>query len=200
MSMIPKKSPSAAADADRVIADLISRRSEMTASDKDLLKRQITIETTTGASKSEVGADAAQAEAMLNGIPFVASRDRPMSQISAILAERGVIALALKISGERLHRLTTARSAEIWAAHFSEIAEIEKRRVMLVFELQRINRAREKLRERINKAGGAGYLTTDGPEFFGFGDVHDEVMWAANRLVADGVATRGEIEKARSDG
>ena len=198
--MIPKKSPSASADADRAIADLASRLRELRSRDKDLLKRQITIETTTGPARFDVGADAAQAEAMLNGAPFVASRDKPMAQLTAILAERGVIGQALKIGGSRLHLLTTARSAEIWAAHFSEIAEIEKRRVMLVFELQRTNRAREKLRAKITKAGGAGYLSTDGVEFLGFGDEYAEIQWAANRLISDGIATRAEIEKARSDG
>jgi hypothetical protein len=197
MSMIPKKSPS---DSDRAIADLTSRIGEMTAREKELLERQITIETTTGASKSEVGADAAQTEALLNGTPFVASRDRPMSQLSEIVAERAALARALKIGAERLSRLTTERAERIWATHFAEIAEIEKRHVMLVFELQRTNRAREKLREKITKAGGAGFLSTDGVEFLGFGDEYAEIQWAANRLISDGVATRAEIEKARSDG
>jgi hypothetical protein len=187
-------------DADRAISDLTSRLGEMTGRAKDLLKRQITIETTTGASKSEVGADAAQVEALLNGTPFVASRDRPMSQLSEIRAERDVIDRALKVGESRLHLLTTARSAEIWASHFAEIAETEKRRVMLVFELQRTNRAREKLRAKIAKAGGAGYLSTDGVEFLGFGDEIAEIQWAANRLITDGIATAAEIEKARSDG
>jgi hypothetical protein len=197
---IVRKSQSAAADADRVIADAASRLRELEARDQHLLERQITIETTTGAERFEVGADVAQAEALLDGAPFVASRDKPMAQLTLILAERGVIARALKIGNERLSRLTTARSAEIWASHFSEIAEMEKKRVFLALELQRTNRAREKLRAKIEKAGGAGYLATDGVRFLEFGDVHDEVSWAANRLIADGIATRGEIEKARSDG
>jgi hypothetical protein len=196
-----KKSQSIIDDeADRAIADLTSRLRELDARDRAFNEKIITVEKTVGAAQFDITTDMAQAEALLEGKKFVASREKPVSQLAALHAERKVIAHAVKIGGSRLHLLTTARSEKIWAAHFSEIAEIEKRRVMLVFEIQRINRAREKLRERINKAGGAGYLTTDGPEFFGFGDVHDEVMWAANRLVADGVATRGEIEKARSDG
>jgi hypothetical protein len=71
---------------------------------------------------------------------------------------------------------------------------------MLVFELQRVNRAREKLREKITAAGGAGFLSTDGVEFMGFGDEYAEIQWAANRLIADGIATASEIKKARSDG
>jgi hypothetical protein len=190
-----KESPS---DSDRAIADLASRIRELDARRLVVAETIITVEKTVGAERLDKGADLAQAEALLEGKKFVASREKPMSQLAALLAERDVIDRALKIGGSRLHLLTTTRSAGIWAAHFSEIAEIEKRRVMLVFELQRINRAREKLREKINKAGGAGYLSTDGPEFFGFGDVHDKVMWAANRLVSDGIATRAEIDRARS--
>jgi hypothetical protein len=200
MSMLPKKSPSAAADADRAIADLKSRLRELDARDRAALDLIISIEKTTGSAQVDAGTDVAQAEALLEGKKFVAPRDKPISQIAALHAERKVIAHALKIGGARLQHLTTERSAEIWASHFSEIAEVEKRRVMLALELQRTNRAREKLRERINKAGGAGFLSTDGIDLLGFGDVHDEIQWAANRLIADGIATRGEIEKARSDG
>jgi hypothetical protein len=66
--------------------------------------------------------------------------------------------------------------------------------------LQKTNRAREKLRQKINEAGGAGYLPTDGVDLLGFGDVHDEISWAANRVLTDGIATRAEIEKAKSNG
>ena len=198
MSIIPKKSPSATADADRVIADLESRLRELDARDRDVLEQIIAIEKTTGSAQVEAGADMAQAEALLEGKKFVASRERPVSQLAALYAERIVIARAVKIGGSRLHLLTTARSEEIWAAHFSEIAEMEKKRVFLALELQRTNRAREGLRARITKAGGAGYLSTDGVRFLEFGDVHDEVSWAANRLIADGIATKAEIEKAKS--
>jgi hypothetical protein len=199
MSMIPKKSPSAAADADRAIADLERRLRELNARDAAVLEQIIQVEKTTG-PPVDAGTDLAQAEALLEGKKFVAPRDKPISQIAALYAERKVIAHALKIGGTRLHGLTTARSAEIWASHFAEIAEVEKKRVFLALELQRTNRAREKLRARIDKAGGAGYLSTDGIDLLGFGDVHDEISWATNRLVADGIATRSEIEKARSDG
>jgi hypothetical protein len=158
------------------------------------------VERTVGAAQFDITADLAQAEAMLEGKKFVASREKPVSQLAALHAERKAIAHAVKIGGSRLHLLTTARSAKIWAAHFSEIAEIEKRRVMLVFELQRTNRAREKLREKITGAGGAGFLSTDGVDFLGFGDEYAEIQWAAKRLVADGICTKAEIERARSDG
>jgi len=169
-----KKSQTAAADADRVIADLASRIRELQARRDATTKTIITVEKTVGSAQFDVTADMAQAEALLNGEKFVASREKPVSQLAALHAERDVIDRALKIGGSRLHLLTTERSAEIWASHFSEIAEIEKRRVMLVLELQRTNRAREKLREKIIRAGGAGYLSTDGVQFLGFGDEYAE--------------------------
>jgi hypothetical protein len=200
MSMIPRKSQSAAADADRAISDLTSRIGEIQAGRGVVHETILKGEKTAIASQFDVTADIAQAEALLKGAPFVASREKPISQLTALYAERDARDRALKIGGAQLHLLTTARAAEIWANHFAEIAEIEKRRVMLVFELQRTNRARETLRAKIEKAGGAGYLSTDGAEFLGFGDEFAEIQWAANRLIADGVATRAEIEKARSDG
>ena len=201
--MIPKKfqSASAPADADRVIADLISRLRELDARDRDVLKTIITVEKTTTSAQVEAGADLTQAEALLKGDKFVASRERPVSQLAALYAERKALAHASKIGEARLHLLTTTRSAEIWANHFAEIAEIEKRRVFLALELQRLNRARTKLRERIaTEARGPGFLSTDGVDLLGFGDVHDEIQWAVNRLVADKITTKAEIEKARSDG
>src|SRR5450759_4044780 len=184
---IIRKSPSAAADRDRAISDLISRLRELDVRDLDALEQIIATEKTTGSAQVEAGSDMAQAEALLEGKKFVASREKPVSQLAALHAERKVIARAVKIGGSRLHLLTTARSAEIWASHFSEIAEMEKKRVFLALELQRTNRARTKLREKIaTEARGPGFLTTDGVDILGFGDVHDEIQWAATRLVADG--------------
>jgi hypothetical protein len=197
MNML-KKSQTAAADADR--ANLASRIRELDARRLVVTKTIIIVEKTVGAERFDKAADLAQAEALLEEKKFVASREKPVSQLTALHAERDVIDRALKIGGSRLHLLTTAKSAEIWAAHFSEISEMEKKRVLLALELQRVNRARNKLRAKIEKAGGAGYLSTDGAVLLDFGDVHDEAAWAANRLVADGIATRAEIEKARSDG
>jgi hypothetical protein len=199
MSMLPKKSPSAAADADRVIAELHGRIVEMQDDDKADLTRQIRLEGTQGsAGAAGAAADLAQAEEFIRGAEFT-MRDKPASQLATLIARRQVRALALKIAGSRHSHLVAERAAQIWASHFSEIAEVEKKRVMLALELQRTNRAREKLREKLNRAGGTGFLSTDGIDLLGFGDVHDEIQWAANRLIADGVATRGEIEKARSE-
>jgi hypothetical protein len=194
---IPKKSPSAAADADRAISDLKSRLHELMARDAVVLEKIIQVEKTTG-PQVDAGVDLEQAEALLEGKKFVAPRDKAPSPLAALYAERKVIAQALKIGGARLEILATERSAEIWTSHFVEIAEVEKKRVFLALELQKTNRARERLREKINGGGGRGFLPTDGIDLLGFGDVHDEISWSVNRLIADGVATKAEIEKARS--
>jgi hypothetical protein len=196
--MATKKTESIAAD-EAELAALDRRIPEMNARDQDLLKIQIAQEATATAS-FEAAVDKAQALAMVAGHPFVATREKPISPLEATLAERKTLAGAIKIAGDRLSILTTERSARIWASYSAEIAAIEKRRMMLVFELQRTNRAREKLREKITKAGGAGFLSTDGVEFLGFGDEYAEIGWASKRLIADGIATSAEIEKARSDG
>jgi hypothetical protein len=80
----------------------------------------------------------------------------------------------------------------------AQIAEVEKRRVMLALELQRANRQREDLRQKITRAGWSGFFNTDGRDLLGPGDVHDEVEWAATRLVTDGILTRAEIEDIRT--
>ena len=72
--------------------------------------------------------------------------------MEAIHAERKVIKNALRIGRSQYHRLATERATEVWAAHFAEIAEVEKRRVTLALELQQANRDRERLREKIAKA------------------------------------------------
>ena len=176
MSMLPKKSPSAFPpfEGDEELARLTQRCSEIRVRRGDVHETIIAVEKSSPTAQLDVNA--------------------------ALYAERDALDRALKIGESRIHILATARAERIWAGYFSEIAEIEKRRVMLVCELQRTNRAREKLRTKITKSGGAGFLATDGVEFLGFGDEYAEIKWAANRLVADGIATVAEIEKARSDG
>lgn len=200
--MITKKSQSASApfDGNDELARLTQRCSELRARRRVVHETIITVEKTTAIAQFDVTADIAQAEALLNGAQFVASREKPVSQLAALYAERDVIDRALKIGESRIHILATERAGQIWESYVPEIAAIEKRRVLLVLELQRTNRAREKLREKITKAGGAGFLSTDGVEFLGFGDEYAEIKWAANRLIVDGIATAAEIEKARSDG
>jgi hypothetical protein len=197
--MATKKTESIAAD-EAELAALDRRIPEMIAHDQDLLKIQIAQEATSGAAASfEAAVDKAQAMAVLAGQPFVATREKPVSPLEATLAYRKTLAAAIKMGNARRSVLSIERSDRIWASYSAETAAIEKRRMMLVFELQRTNRARETLRAKITAAGGAGYLSTDGAEFLGFGDEFAEIQWAANRLVADKIATKAEIEKARSD-
>jgi hypothetical protein len=176
---------------DRRLGELQSRR--------DAITEQILIAEKAMPAEMGVSAASAQAEALLEGAGFVASRERPVSLLAALHDERNTIDLALRVGRSRQHRLATERAGEIWARHFTEIAEIEKRRVMLGLELQRVNRARETLRERLTRAGGAGFLPTDGAEFLGLGDIAEgDVHWGCERLIADGIATASEIAKAKS--
>jgi hypothetical protein len=200
MNMMTKKFQRTTAlspiDGDDVLAVLDRRLRELQAERVRLTEEIIEDEKT--ASHPAVSADLAQAEAMLEGADFIPSRERPISRLAANLGKREIIDAALRLGSSRQHRLATERAGEIWAAHFPEIAEIEKRRVMLALDLQRTNRQREVLREKITAAGGAGYLSTDSVDLLGLGDVEEDVKWAAERVISDGIATRDEIEKAKS--
>ncbi|HEX9455020.1 MAG TPA: hypothetical protein VGA27_11685 [Candidatus Binatia bacterium] len=198
MNMIARKLKLAPIDGEDVLAVLDRRLRELAARRGDITKQIITLEKTAAATRIEVSADVGQAEALLDGAQFVASRDKPISRLSALLAEREVIDRALMIGLSRQHRLAAERAGEIWAAHFAEIAEMERKRVFLALELQRTNRAREKLREKLTRAGGAGFLSSDGVALLELGDIDDEVKWACERLVTDGIATRAEIERAKN--
>jgi hypothetical protein len=197
MNMISRKPKLAIADETDVVAALQRRIVEMIEDDKLDLKQLIELEKTTSSAGSVAAANVAQAEAFISGAEF-SVREREVSQLDALVARRKIRALAIKIASSRHAQLAAERAAQIWQSHFAEIAEMEKRRVLLAIELQRTNRARERLRDKITKAGGAGFLSSDGVELLGFGDVDDEIQWAVNRLIADGVATLAEIEKARS--
>jgi hypothetical protein len=121
-----------------------------------------------------------------------------MPEITALHARREVRRRAIKIGQDRLHRLREARAEEISASFFAEVAAIEKKRVLLAIELQRINRQRETLREKLTAAGGGPFLLTDGSDLLGLGDRQDEVSWAVERLVADGAVTAAEIARAKN--
>ena len=201
MNAIAKKflgtSSLAPVDGEDVLAVLDHRLRELDARREIITKQIITLEKTSS-ERTEGSVDVAQAEALLQGAEFVLSRERPITALARLHAERQVIDRALAIGRSRQHRLATERAGDIWASHFAEIAEIEKRRVTLALQLQRANRDREQLREKIAKAGGAGFLSTDGVELLGLGDRRDdEIDWACERIIADGIATRAEIEKAK---
>jgi len=197
--MISKKpKPAAPVDGDDVLAVLDHRLRELDARRAAITAQIITLEKTAGGGKLDAAVDVAQAQAVLDGAQFVAFRGKPVSQLAALHAERDVIDRALTIGRDRQQRLAMERAGRIWAQHFPQIAEIEKRRVLLALELQRINRERETLRNKINAAGGAGFLSTDGVDLLDLGDREDEVRWASERLIADGIATRAEIDKARN--
>jgi hypothetical protein len=154
MNPTKKTAQSIAAD-EAELAALNRRIPEMDARAGEVLKIKINLEKTSAtADNFAASSNQAAAEALLAGAPFVATRERPVSPLDAILAEEKTLAHASKIGNARRHILMTERVERIWAAHFSEIAAIEKRRVMLAFELQRINRAREVLREKVAKAAG----------------------------------------------
>jgi hypothetical protein len=203
MNMIARKlsgSPTSPVTGSDTLAVLARRLADLDARRREITELIITIEKTS-VSQHAPTSDAAQAQALLDGEPFVPTREQPISQLAALYAERDLIDRALKIGRAQHHQLATERAGEVWASHFPEIAKLEKRRVMLALQLQQINRSREVLREAIkSEAGGIGYLPTDSAELLGLGDVHDEVKWAAERLIDDGIATRAEIEKARADG
>jgi hypothetical protein len=204
MNMIAKKqrapapisSPVNSAD---VLAALDRRLAELDARDALLLEQQIVLEGSSAATAPEAEAATAQAQAVLDGADYVVRREAPISRLEAIYAERKLLKLALRIGNSERHRQLTERAAAIWAERFPDIAHLERRRVRLAIELQRLNRDRERLRDQITAAGGAGFLATDGVELLGLGDrSDDEVSWAVQRVLADGIATPAEIEGWRS--
>jgi len=172
---------------DRRLAELAARRDEITA---EILQLERT-------SSSSRAPQSGKAELLLQGEEFAPEPATALTRLQALHAERAVIDQALLIGRNRQTRLQMDREAEIWAAHFHEIAKIEKRRLLLALELQAHNRKREDLRDKIAAAGGARYLPTDNFEMLGVGDLADEVLEAGMRLVADGIVTEAEIARGR---
>jgi hypothetical protein len=195
MNMISRKLRASPVDPSDVIAVLRRKLRELQARRDVITKQIIGFEKT--ASYGPENVDRSRAEVLLDGEPFVVSRARPMSQLAVLRAERDTIDEAMKIGRSREHQLAIERATEIWNDHFPEIAEIEKRRVMLAIELQHVNRAREKLREKITEAGGAGYLSTDSVDLLGLGEL-EELKWAVERVIADKICTPAEIERAKN--
>jgi hypothetical protein len=197
MNMISRKLKIAPVDGSDVLAELDTRLRELDARRTIITETIINVEKTTSTASADASFDVEQAEALLTGAKFVVSRGKPISQLRALHAERAVIDRALAIGRDRQHRLAAERAGQVWADHFPQIAEVGKKRVLLALELQRTNRAREEIREKIIKAGGAGFLSTDSAELLGLGE--DEVVkWATERLISDGICTRAEIEGAKN--
>lgn len=184
------------APVDDALAVLNRRLGELQARRELIIQMIILAEKSGGGTVDYLSSSLAQAEALLDGKGFVPSREKPLSELAALHAELNLIDAALKLGRSRQHDLVTERAVAIWGSYHSEIAKIEMRRVKLSLELQATNRARERLREKITASGGAGNLSTDGVDLLGLGEGFDDIQWAAARLIADGIATRGEMEKA----
>src|SRR5258708_252460 len=116
MNMIAKKLMRSTAlspvDPSDVLALLDRNLAELDARDKILLETQISLEKTSSMVASDAHADVAQAEAVLAGVKFIATRERPMAQLEAVIAERKVIKRALELGVSRRHRLLIERGTE----------------------------------------------------------------------------------------
>lgn len=196
MNMIAKKLPLAPVNGADVLAALDRRLCELQTKRAALIERLITAEKTVSTARGDTVNDDHRAKELLDGGTFELSREIPFPLVAALRAELNLIEAALKIGRSQQHRLAAERATEIWVSFWAEIAAIELRRVTLALQLQSVDRQREQLRDRIANAGGAGFLVTDGPELLGLGGAGDDVQWCVGRLIADGVATARELEKA----
>jgi hypothetical protein len=178
-------------DGDDKILALHQRLSELEARNASRLRSILALEKGGNAARGGDSADLAQAKAMLQG-ELYRFQQPEISELDSLYAERKVVKRAIELGNAEHYRLLNAREQAIWASHSAEIAALEKRRVMCALELESINRARETLRQKIGNAGGVGFLSTDGVEIV----QHDDIRWSCDRLVADGIATRAELDKA----
>ena len=182
-----------------VLEALQQRLKELNVRRDAITKQILAVEKNTGGEAPAFGqAREAIARAMLEGEPYQAPPANQHSVLQILMTERATIDYALKIGNSDFEKLFIQRASEIYSEHFPEIAALEKRRVLLALELQSVNRAREHLREKIHAAGAPQYLPTDGVDLLGVGDTADETHWALNRVVADGIVTRIEIEDMRN--
>lgn len=136
------------------------------------------------------------ARALLDGDGYDPNAD-PLSTIATINKTVAVMDQALHLGRLEMSRLLEDRSAAIWAEHFQEIRELERRRLMAAWELQDLNRQRERLREKLQKAEAGSHLPGDGDELLGIGDRHDELRWVAERLLSASVITDSEFKARR---
>ncbi len=106
MNMIARKLKLAPIDGGDVLAVLRRRLQELQVRREVITEEIIALEKTTS-TRIDVSTDQAQAEALLDGAPFVASRNKPISRLSALHAERDTIDRALNIGRSREHQLAT---------------------------------------------------------------------------------------------
>jgi hypothetical protein len=195
---ILKKLKSADDPAEDQIGILQRRLAELDARDRALTQKILDSEKS-AVSKSGRNNDVAAAEALLDGKLFDARAQLPLSDLMVLHKERDGVRLALKIGRDRLARLMEARAEAITASFLGEITQIERQRVSAALELQKINRKRETLRDKIREAGGNAYLPTDGAALLEIGDRQDEVAWSIERVIADGIMTAVELERMKAD-
>src|SRR6266481_5230568 len=105
MNMISRKPKASPVDGDDVLDVLSAKLKELGVRDRVLIELQITLEKTLSSSNARTSAERSQAEALLDGEKFIASRELPISELDAVIAERKTIALALKIGGSKHHQL-----------------------------------------------------------------------------------------------
>jgi hypothetical protein len=195
---ILKKLKSADDAAEDPIAVLQRRLAELDARDRTLTKKILDGEASP-ASKNAHSNSLATAEALLDGKLFDARVQFPLSDLVAVRAERDSVRLATKIGLDRLARLMEARANEVTASFLGEITQVERQRVSAALALQKVNRQREALRDKIRDAGGNAFLPTDGAALLEIGDRDDEVRWAIERVIADGIMTAVELERMKAD-
>jgi hypothetical protein len=195
---ILKKLKSADEPAEDQIAVLQRRLAELDARDRALTQKILDSESS-AVSKSGRNNDLAAAEALLDGKLFDARAQLPLSDLMVLHKERDGVRLALKIGRERLARLQEERAEAITASFLGEITAIERSRVSAALALQKVNRQREQLRDKIRAAGGHPFLPTDGAQLLELGDRDDEVRWAVERVIADGIMTAVELERLKND-
>ena len=181
-----------------VLAVLERRLKELQARDGELCKLQIKLEKQ---SREPKPTRDPKAEALLQGSEFAPDAVPAYlvpSQLDNVRAERATISRALDLGYRQHTELMLKRAGDIYAEHFPEIAKLEKERVLAALKLQAVDRARERLRERLVKLGGGNVLPTDGPRLLDLGDLEDDVTWIVNRAIADGIMTKSEIERAKN--
>src|SRR5712671_2729016 len=99
MTLIPKKTAQAIAADEAELGGLTRRIPEMTARAREVLETKINLEkTSTTAANFAASQDRARAEAYVAGAPFVATRERPISPLDAIVDEEKTLKEAIKIA------------------------------------------------------------------------------------------------------